>query len=54
MIEMTPLDVVRIGLGSGLASVLRWWVGRVVDERYPGALPLGTFLINISGSLAIG
>jgi fluoride exporter len=34
--------------------VLRWWVGRLVGERYKGHFPLGTFLINISGSLAIG
>ena len=51
---MTPLDVMWVGLGGGLGSVLRWWVGRVVGERYTGVIPLGTFLINISGSLAIG
>ena len=51
---MTPLEVMWVGLGGGLGSVLRWWVGRVVGERYPGAFLLGTFLINISGNLAIG
>ena len=51
---MNPLDVMWVGLGGGLGSVLRWWVGRFVGERYTGAFPLGTFLINISGSLAIG
>jgi CrcB protein len=54
VIEVNPLDVLWVGLGGGLGSVLRWWVGRVVGERYTGAFPLGTFLINISGSLAIG
>jgi len=34
--------------------VLRWWIGRLVGERYKGHFPLGTFLINISGSLVIG
>jgi len=34
--------------------VLRWWIGRLVGERYKGRFPLGTFLINISGSLVIG
>lgn len=34
--------------------MLRWWIGRLVGERYKGRFPLGTFLINISGSLAIG
>jgi fluoride exporter len=49
-----PLDVLWVGLGGGLGSVLRWWIGRVVAERYTGKFPLGTFLINISGSFVIG
>ena len=43
-----------VGLGGGVGSVLRWWIGRLVGERYKGHFPLGTFLINISGSLVIG
>ena len=43
-----------VGLGGGIGSVLRWWIGRLVGERYKGHFPLGTFLINISGSLVIG
>jgi fluoride exporter len=54
VIEMSLLDVMWIGLGGGLGSVLRWWVGRVVGERYHGDFPLGTFLINISGAFLIG
>ena len=34
--------------------MLRWWIGRLVGERYRGHFPLGTFLINISGSFVIG
>jgi CrcB protein len=51
---MTALDVLWVGLGGGLGSLLRWWVGRVVGEHYRGDFPLGTFLINISGAFAIG
>lgn len=51
---MTPLDVMWVGLGGGLGSLLRWWTGRVVGERYHGDFPVGTFLINVSGSLVIG
>ena len=51
---MKPLDVIWVGLGGGLGSVLRWCIGRVMAERYTGNFPLGTFLINISGSLVIG
>ncbi len=51
---MQPIDVLWVGLGGGLGSALRWWIGRLVGERYKGLFPLGTFLINISGSLVIG
>lgn len=51
---MRSIDIVWIGLGGGLGSVLRWWIGRVVGERYQGDFPLGTFLINVSGALLIG
>ena len=51
---MTPLDVMWVGLGGGLGSLLRWWIGRLVGERYHGDFPLGTFLINISGSFLMG
>ena len=51
---MNPLDVMWVGLGGGLGSVLRWGAGRIVGERYHGDLPLGTFVINISGAFVIG
>jgi len=51
---MQPLDVMWVGFGGGAGSLLRWWVGRVVGERYHGSFPLGTFLINVSGAFVIG
>jgi fluoride exporter len=51
---LTPVDVMWVGLGGGLGSVLRWWVGRLIGERYHGDFPLGTFLINVSGAFAMG
>jgi fluoride exporter len=51
---MKPLDIMWVSLGGGVGSVFRWWIGRVVGERYHGDFPLGTFLINISGTFAIG
>ena len=53
-IKLNPADVMWVGLGGGLGSVLRWGIGRLVGESYKGHFPLGTFLINISGSLVIG
>jgi fluoride exporter len=51
---MTALDIQWVGLGGGLGSLLRWWVGRAVGERYRGEFPLGTLLINISGAFPMG
>jgi fluoride exporter len=51
---MTLSDVVLVALGGGLGSLMRWGIGRVVGERYHGDFPLGTFLINVSGSFVIG
>jgi fluoride exporter len=51
---MTPLDVMWVGLGGGLGSLLRWLTGRVIGEHYHGDFPVGTFLINVSGAFAIG
>lgn len=51
---MQPLDVMWIGLGRGLGSLLRWWIGHMIASRYPGDLPLGTFVVNISGAFMIG
>jgi CrcB protein len=51
---MTPLDIMWVGLGGGLGSLLRWWVGRLIGERYQRDFPIGTFLINVSGAFAIG
>ncbi|BCP55708.1 putative fluoride ion transporter CrcB 3 [Kaistia sp. 32K] len=48
------MDVMWVGLGGGAGSLLRWFIGKVVGERYHGSFPLGTFLINISGAFVIG
>lgn len=51
---MTAIDVMWVGLGGGIGSLLRWWIGLRVGKIYKGPLPLGTFLINISGAFVIG
>jgi len=50
---MTPFDVMWVGLGGGLGSLLRWVTGRVVGEHYHGDFPVATILINASGAFAI-
>lgn len=51
---MQFLDIIWVGLGGGVGSLLRWWIGRLVGERYKGSFPLGTFIINITGAFVIG
>ena len=48
-----PLLLAVFG-GGGTGAVCRYGVGRFVGERYGGAFPLGTFLINITGCFALG
>jgi CrcB protein len=54
VIEMKPMDIAWVGVGGGLGSVLRWWIGLIVGEHYHGNFPLSTFLINVSGTFLIG
>ncbi len=52
--QMTALDVLWVGAGGSLGSLLRWWTGHLIGERYRTDFPLGTFLINLSGAFAMG
>lgn len=47
--------VTLIALGSAVGGNLRYWLGRWIDaQAWPGGLPWGTFVINVSGSLLLG
>jgi CrcB protein len=48
------LPFLIIGIGGFLGANLRYLVANGVAARYGTALPYGTFLINVSGSLVIG
>lgn len=41
-------------LGGGLGAGLRFALSGFIDHRFNGTFPLGTLLINITGSLIIG
>lgn len=46
-----------VALGGALGSVSRYWVGGLVAKKFAetsAAFPLGTLVINITGSLLIG
>jgi CrcB protein len=44
----------NIMIGGALGSALRYWVGTLVDAWWGGGFPMGTLLINVSGSFVIG
>jgi CrcB protein len=43
-----------VALGGALGSVARFLLGTLVQQRAGGAFPLGTLVVNISGSLLLG
>lgn len=45
---------VAVFLGGGIGAALRFAVGSLALRVYAGLFPLGTFIINISGSFLIG
>jgi CrcB protein len=46
--------VVGVGVAGGLGALARYGLGSVVADRYAGAFPLGTFVINVTGSFLLG
>ena len=43
-----------IGIGSALGGMARFWLSGVSARLFGEALPWGTLLVNVSGSLIIG
>ena len=43
-----------VGIGGALGSVARYGAGALVGRLWPSPFPLGTLLINVAGSLAMG
>jgi CrcB protein len=43
-----------VALGSGLGGAVRLLLGGWVQDRFGGSFPVGTLIVNISGSLPLG
>lgn len=41
-------------LGGGIGSLVRYVASTAIMQRFGGAFPLGTFIINVTGSFLIG
>ena len=48
------MQLVLVGLGGFGGAVLRWLVDGWISERNQTAFPLGTFVINLTGSFVLG
>jgi CrcB protein len=51
---MTPLLFVALSAAGGLGAVARFVLDGAVRAARPTALPVGTILINLTGSLLLG
>lgn len=47
-------QILFVGLGGGLGSILRFLTSFFMARYYAGAFPLATFLVNILGCFLIG
>jgi fluoride exporter len=43
-----------VALGGAIGASARYWLGNLVSSRLPMQFPLGTFVINVTGSFIIG
>ena len=47
-------QLLLVGLGGGLGSMLRYLTSVATAKYYDGTFPLATFLVNMAGCLLIG
>ncbi|MEK6312447.1 MAG: fluoride efflux transporter CrcB [Curtobacterium sp.] len=50
---MNPLELLLVAVGGGIGAALRFLLDGAVKARVTG-FPLGTLVINVSGSLVLG
>lgn len=46
--------VLLVGIGGAIGSIARYGSGVLVGRLWPSTFPLGTMLVNITGSLIMG
>ena len=52
--QFTLLKPALIFLGSGSGGLLRYWLGGIVQNWSGPSFPFGTFVVNVTGCLAMG
>lgn len=48
------LSYVWVSLGGAIGTAARFWLSGAIAERFGYTFPLGTLLVNVSGSFVIG
>jgi len=48
------IEYLWIALGSALGGVGRYWLSGVIARRFGEAFPVGTLVVNATGSFVIG
>jgi CrcB protein len=48
------IDIAEVGVAGGIGAVARFAVDSAVRRRTGGALPVGTIVINLTGSFILG
>ena len=48
------MEYLWIALGSALGGVARYWLSGVVARRFGESFPVGTLIVNVTGSAVIG
>jgi len=48
------LSLVLVMLGAAVGAPCRWLLDQAISSRNPRAFPLGTWTINVTGSLVLG
>lgn len=46
--------ILLVALGGAFGAVARYWLGGLIVSHLPSRFPLGTFVVNITGSFIIG
>jgi CrcB protein len=48
------VQLLLVGLGGFAGAVARWLVDGWISERNPSAFPVGTLVVNLTGSFLLG
>ena len=54
MLTLTIIPILFVAMGGAIGSLLRYAVVQVVMQLHPQPFPIGTVLVNVVGSFAIG